>query len=159
MAIGFDIEGAVGRELQKIQAGQVAGGVVEEHVFAAGIAGIDASCVLRRVPAVDGGIELHAGIAAAPGGVGDFVEQIFGFEGLHGAAVTDGASAEVGVAEDGVHEVVGDAHRIVGVLEEDGRICFGVGRRAVVSGGDQRVSFGFFFGLALDEIDDIGMVN
>src|SRR5439155_14485384 len=159
MAIGFDIEGAVGRELQKIQAGQVAGGVVEEHVFAAGVASIDASCVLRRVPAVDRSIELHAGVAAAPGGVGYFVEQFFGFESVHRSAITDGTGAEVGVAEDGVHEVVRNTNGIVGVLEEYGRVGFGVGRGAVVTGWDQVVSFGVFFGFALDEIDDIGMVD
>src|ERR1019366_1461433 len=64
VAVGFNVEGAVGRELQQIQAGQVAGGVVEEHVFAAGIAGVDSGCVLRSVPAIDGGVVLHAGIAA-----------------------------------------------------------------------------------------------
>ena len=80
MTIGFNVERAVGRELQQIHAGQVAGGVVEEHVFAAGIAGVDAGGVLRSVPAVDGGVVLHAGIAAVPGGVGNFVEQLFGFE-------------------------------------------------------------------------------
>ena len=83
MAIGFDVECAVGRELQKIQAGEVAGGIVEEHVFAARIAGVDARCVLRCVPAIDGGVVLHAGIAAVPGGFGNFLEKIFGFVGLH----------------------------------------------------------------------------
>ena len=78
---------------------------------------------------------------------------------MHRSAIADGASAEVGVAQDGVHEVVRDANGIVGVLEEDGGVGFGVRRRAVVSGCDQGVSFGFFFGLALDEIDDIGMVD
>ena len=98
LAIGFHVERAVGCELQQVHAGQVAGGVVEEHVFAARIAGVDAVGVLRRVPAVDGGVVLHAGIAAAPGGVGKFVEQVFGFESLHGAAIADGAGGEVGVA-------------------------------------------------------------
>ena len=37
VAIGFHVERAVGRELQQVQAGQVAGGVVEEHVFGARI--------------------------------------------------------------------------------------------------------------------------
>ena len=34
VAVGFDVEGAVGRELHQVQAGQVAGRVVEEHVLA-----------------------------------------------------------------------------------------------------------------------------
>ena len=159
VAIGFHVEGAVGRELQQVQAGQVAGGVVEEHVFRARVAGVDAGRVLRSVPAIDRGVVLHAGIAAAPGGVGDLVEQIFGFEVLHGASVFDGAGGEAVVAQDRVHEVVGDADGVVGVLEEDGRVGIGIGRRAVVSRSDQRVRLGFFFRLALDEVDDIGVVN
>ena len=79
MTIGFDVEGAVGRELQQVQTGQVARGVVEEHVFAAGIAGVDSGCIFRRVPAIDRGVVLHAGIAAVPSGFGNFVKQIFGF--------------------------------------------------------------------------------
>ena len=71
VAISFDVEGAVGRELHQVQAGQVAGRVVEEHVLAARIRGVDARRVLRGVPAVDRGVVLHAGIAAVPGGVGD----------------------------------------------------------------------------------------
>ena len=78
---------------------------------------------------------------------------------LHGTAVADGASGEIGVAQDGVHEVIGDANGVVGVLEEDGRVGFGVGRRTVVSGGDQGVRLGFFFLLALDEVNDVGMVD
>src|SRR5436309_15751051 len=63
----FDVEGAIGRELQEVQAGQVAGGIVEEHVLRAWVAGIDASRVFRSVPAVDRGVVLHAGIASGPG--------------------------------------------------------------------------------------------
>ena len=72
-------------------------------------------------------------------------QQFFGFEGVHGAAVFDGAGGEIGVADDGVHEVVGHANGVVGVLEEDGGVGVGVGMRAVVSHGDQRVGLGFFF--------------
>ncbi len=35
VAIGFDVKRAVGRELQQVQAGEVAGRIVEEHVLAA----------------------------------------------------------------------------------------------------------------------------
>ena len=159
MAIGFDVEGAVGSELQKIQAGEVAGGIVEEHVLAARIRGIDSRGVLRGVPAIGGGVVLHAGIAAVPGGFGNFLQKIFGFVSLHNAAVLHFFGGEIGVADYGVHEVVGDADGVVGVLEEDGRIGVGIGMRAVVALRDQRVSFGFFFLFALDELDDVGMVD
>src|SRR4029077_11098534 len=94
VAVGFHVEGAVGGELQQVQAGQVAGRVVEEHVFAARIAGVDARGVLRGVPAVDGGVVLHAGIAAVPGGFRDFLQKIFGLVGLHHAAVAHGLGGE-----------------------------------------------------------------
>src|SRR5579864_2313777 len=159
VTVGFDIERAVRSELQQIQAGEVAGGVVEEHVFAARIAGVDPVGVFRSVPAVDRGVVLHAGIAAVPGGFGNFAQQFFGFVGLDHRAVSDGFGGEVHVANDRVHEVVGDANAVVGVLEEDGRIRVGVGMGAVVSHGDQGVGLGFFFLLALDEFDDVGMVD
>ena len=111
------------------------------------------------MPAIYRGVVLHAGIAATPGGVGDFVHQLFGFVGLHGAAVFDGAGGEIGVAEDGVHKVIRYADGVVRVLEEDGAVGFGVGRRTVVSGGDQGVGLGFFLTLALDEVNDVGMVD
>src|SRR5438270_799331 len=159
VAVGFDVESAVGGELQQVQTGEVASRVVEEHVFAARIAGIDPSRVLRSVPAVDCGVVLHARIAAVPGGFGNFVEQLFGFEGFHHRAIGDGFGGEVGITDDGVHEVVGDAHAIVGVLEEDAGVGVGVGMRAVVSHGDERVRLGFFFLFAFDEFNDVGMVD
>jgi len=65
---GFDVEVAVGVEiLHQVQRGQVACGVIQEHVFAARIAGVDARGGLAGVPAIDGGVVLHAGIAAGPG--------------------------------------------------------------------------------------------
>ena len=69
---GFHIEFAVGAEiLHKVQRGQVARGVVQEHVLGARVRGIDARGVPASVPAIDGGVVLHARIAAMPGGVGN----------------------------------------------------------------------------------------
>ena len=90
VAEGFDVKLAVGRELHEVQRSQVAGGVVEEHVLGARIAGVDPGSVLRGVPLVDGGVELHAGIAAAPGGVGNASEQLTRVELFAGLAVLDG---------------------------------------------------------------------
>src|SRR4029077_17054986 len=80
-----------------------------------------------------------------------------GFESFHDGAVADCFGGEIGVADYGVHEVVGDADGVVGVLEKDGRVGVGIGMGAVVSHGDERVGFGFFFLFALDELDDVGM--
>ena len=79
VAVGGDVElAAGGEELHEVEAGEVAGGVVEEHVLAAGIAGVDAGGVLGGVPAVDGGVVLHAGVAALPGGFGELVHEVAG---------------------------------------------------------------------------------
>ena len=82
VTVGGDVEGAVGGELHQIQRREVAGGVVEEHVLAAGIAGVDARGVLAGVPAVHGGVVLHAGIAALPGGFADLLQKVAGLVGL-----------------------------------------------------------------------------
>src|SRR5581483_3284866 len=159
VSISVNIEGAVRRELQQVEAGQVAGRVVEEHVLGAWVAGIDAGRVLRGMPAVHGGVELHAGIAALPGGFGNLLEQVSGFVGVHYAAIADRLRAEIGVADDGIHEVIGNAHGVVGVLEENGGVGVGVGMRAVVAHGDQGMRLGFLFGFAIDEVNDVGMVD
>ena len=87
---------------------------------------------------VDGGVELHAGIAAEPGGLGDLAHDVAGLVGLDGLVVLDGVGGEVAVALVGAHELVADADGVVGVLEEDRRIGFGVGPAAVVAGLDER---------------------
>ena len=88
IAVGGDVElPAGGEELEQVEAGEVAGRVVEEHVLAAWVGGVDAGRVLAGVPAVDGGVVLHSGIAALPGGVGDLVHQVAGAVLLHRLAV------------------------------------------------------------------------
>src|SRR5258708_28643726 len=57
------------------------------------------------------------------------------------------------------HKLVGHADGVVGVLEEDGAVGLGVGAGAVISHLDQRPGLGFFLGLAVDEVNDVGMVD
>ena len=158
VTVGFYIEGSIGRELHQVHAGQVAGGVIEEHVLAARIAGVDSVCVLAGVPAVDCGVVLHTRVTAMPCGFGNHAHQIFGFVVLYGATVFYGVRGEAVVADDVVHEVIGHADGVVGVLKEDGAVGIGIGRRAVVALRYQCVSFGFFFLFAEDEFFDVGMV-
>ncbi len=66
---------------------------------------------------------------------------------------------EVAVVLIGAHELVADADRVVGVLEEDRRIGLGIRPRAVVALPDQREGLGLFLGFALDELDDVRMVG
>ena len=161
VTVGGDIKLAAGRdELEEVEGGEIAGGVVEEHVLGAGVGGVDAGGVFAGVPLVDGGVVLHAGVAAGPGVFGDLAHEIAGGEGGDGSAgFLDSFSGEVGVALDGGHELVIDAHGVVGVLEEDAGVGFGVRAGAVVSGGDQGVGLGLFLGLALDEVDDVGVID
>src|SRR3546814_7743718 len=78
MLVGLDVEaaGAAAAECHEVQRRQVAGGVVEEHVLRAGIGAVDAPGGGAGVPLVNGGVVLHAGIGAGPGGVGDAVPQV-----------------------------------------------------------------------------------
>jgi hypothetical protein len=72
----LDIEHAVGGlELHQVQRREIAGGVIEEEILAAGIRGILPVGAFAGVPLVNGGIELHPGIAADPCAFGDFAQQ------------------------------------------------------------------------------------
>ena len=101
---------------------------------------------LAGVPAVDGGVVLHAGIAALPGGFGHLVQQFARAEFFGGLAVVDVARPPVAIVFDGLHEFVGDAHGVVGVLEEDRGVGFAVDR-GVVALLDQHVRLALFFHL------------
>ena len=58
----------------------------------------------------------------------------------------------------GAHEIVGDAHGVIGVLEEDGAVGFAVDGR-VIALLDQHVRLALFLHLALDEFHDIRVVD
>ena len=72
----LDIERAVlALELHQVQRGEVAGGVVEEDVFRAGIGGVNRLGAFAGVPFLDGAVVLQARVAADPGALGDLVQQ------------------------------------------------------------------------------------
>ena len=110
------------------------------------------------MPAVHGSVVLHAGIAAPPGGIGHFAQQIVGAEFFAGLAVVDVAGPPVAIFFDCAHEIVGDAHGVVGVLEEDGGVSLAVDRR-IVALLDQDVGLALFLGLGLDELHDVRMID
>ena len=71
------VEGVVvAEELEQVDAGQVAGGVVQVEVLRAGVAGGDAARLRVGVPVVDRVVVLDAGVGAVPGGLGDLAEQL-----------------------------------------------------------------------------------
>ena len=129
MLVALDVElaGLDVAEGQQIERGQIAGGVVQEHVFRARIGRADRAGGRAGVPVVHRGVELQAGIGAGPGGVTDFFPQLLRLHGL-GDLAAAGAPEQVpvGVGMHRFHELVGDAHRIVRVLPGDGEIGFRV---------------------------------
>ena len=131
--IGRDVEDLRGRiaELQQVQRGQIAGRVVEEHIFRTRIGGADFAARRAGVPVVDGGVELQAGIGGGPGGVADLVPQLGGAQGLGDRAVGAARQFPVPVLLDRAEKTVGDADGIVGVLAGDGEIGFRIPVRVV----------------------------
>ena len=119
---------------------------------------VDAVRRLDRVPAVDRRVVLHAGIAADPRRVGDLRHEVARPVRLVGLAREDFLRLPLAVLLDGLHELVGHADRVVGVLVEDRRIRLAV-ERAVVAGVDQRPGLLLFVRLGEDELLDVGVVD
>ena len=127
VAVAHQVEAAVLREEgAQVQRGQVAGGVVQEHVLGAGIARVDGAILGAGVPVVDGGVELDAGIGAGPGGAVHLLPQILGAQLLAGLAVAAALQFPVAVHLQGAHERVGHAHGVVGVHAAHGEVAFAV---------------------------------
>ena len=83
-----DVEHAVLElETHQVQRGQIAGGVVDEHVLGAGVGRVNRLGAAAGVPLLDRAIVLEAGVAAHPRALGDFIQQpcgIFLFKFLAG---------------------------------------------------------------------------
>ncbi len=147
------------QELHQVERRQITRRVVQEHVFAARIAGVDAVRVFRRMPLVDRRVVLHARIAALPRGLRNLVHQVAGFIGLHHLMTFNGAGGKFAIALHRRHELVRHADRVVGVLKEDGAVSVRVGRRSVVTHLNQRPGLGFFFSFALNKVHDVRMIH
>ncbi len=125
--VAFDVELAGFSVIEggEVDAGEVAGGVIEEHVLRARVGRVDAAVRRAGVPLVDRGVILEAGVGGVPGGLADVIPETFCLDGLDGFAAGSGGEAPVGVGFDGFEEVVGDSDRVVGVLAGDGDVGFG----------------------------------
>ena len=145
-------------ELLQVQARQVARRVVEEHVLAARIAGVDRPAVRAGVPAVDGRVELHAGVAAEPRPLGNLPNEVPGVvRGTIVPGIGHPAGRPLAIAVDGVHEVVTEPNREVGVLEHDRAVRFAIEVGFVLARSDQCAGLLLFLRLALDELQHVGM--
>ena len=116
--VAVDVEDA-GRavvEGEQVGGGEIAGRVVQEHVFGARIGRADRTAGRAGVPLVHGGVEMQAGIGRGPGGVADPLPQFTGRQRLRHLAADAAGQAPVAVLLDGAQKVVGDGDGVVGVL-------------------------------------------
>src|SRR5450755_4377600 len=86
------------------------------------------------MPLVDGGVILHARIAALPCGFRNLAQQFTRVVALYRMAVFNGTRKERFVALHGVHKVIGHAHGVVGVRKEDEAMALGARPRTVIAG-------------------------
>src|SRR5450759_3093910 len=159
LAEGGGVEGVVRpQELQQIDGGEVAGGVVEAEVLTAGVAGRDAAGLRVGVPVVDGVVVLQAGVGALPGRLGNRAEQCPGVDRLQHGAIEPGAQRKVPAVLHRVHELVADSDGVVGVLVLDAGDVLAA-EVHVEAGVPQDANLLLFPGLEVDELLDVGMVD
>ena len=127
VAVDVERAGLLVAEGEQVQRRQIARRVVEEHVLGARVRAADRARRRAGVPVVDGGVVLQPRIGAGPGGEADLLPQLARLHGL-GDLAGLGAPGQVpfAVGLDGFEELVGDAHRVVGVLPGDGEIGLAV---------------------------------
>ncbi len=143
---------------QFVEPDQALVGVDECIAGEARVTGRDPAVLGDGVPAVDRGVELEAGIGTLPRRFGHLPPQITGADGLEHLAGGDRGEVPVGVVDDGLHELVGDPHRVVGVLVLD-RERVGAVEVHVETGVTQDPRLALLDRLAPDELLDVGMVG
>jgi len=157
-AQGVDVHGAVvTAELHQVQTRQIAGGVVHEHELAARIGGVDGTAFRAGVPAVDGGVILHAGVAADVAALGRTAQQLGGAVLHQRLARGDGVGLPGPILDGGGEELIRHPHRQVSVLEHDRPVRLAV-EIPVVPGVDQGPGLLLLGRLALDEFPDVGVI-
>ena len=144
MDIAFGIESRAVLEGQQVHRRQIAGRVIQEHVFRTGVRSTDRTIRRAGVPGVDRVVELDAGVGTGPGGMTDLIPQLSCLDGFGHLSVGTADQAPVGVIPDRLQEGIGDAHRVVRILARNGDI--GLGIPVGVIGGE------FDAGIALTRI-------
>src|SRR5262249_19461029 len=110
------------------------------------------------MPAVDGSIKLHPGVAALVRGLGNLAQYVARLEAVLLFTGEHGVRPPVAVANHGLHELVRGADAVIGVLEEDRAVSLAI-ERGVIACLDQRVSLLFFLRFAPDELFDIRVIG
>ena len=153
----FDVEFAVvALEFHQVERGEVAGGVVDEDVFGAGVGGVDWLGALAGVPFLDGAVVLHSGVAANPGALGHLGEQRGGVLFLQRGAVGRAARPPFPAFQGGLHESIADAHGEILVLVHDASVGVAI-IGAVIALFDQGPGLLFLFLFGIDKLFDVAM--
>src|SRR6185503_13241985 len=112
----------------------------------------------RRVPVVDRRVELHARVAALPRRLRDLAEERLRVHGLDRRPVRARGERPVLAGDGLLHELVGRADRVVGVLELDALPGLAV-EAHVVAHLAERPGLLLFLGLAPDELAYVGVIR
>ena len=133
MFVSGDVELARGMvaELQQVQRSQVAGRVVQEHIFRARVGGADFARADAGVPIIDGGVELDARISRSPGSMANLVPQLTGFQGFENLAIGAANEVPITVLFNGSEEFIGHTHRVVGVLARNRAVSLTIPIRVI----------------------------
>ncbi len=127
-------------------------------ILTARVTGRYATGVRRRVPTVDGGIELDAGIGTFPGSFSHLSKQVPSPDRLKNGSVGYGPQIPFIVGHYGLHELVGNPNRVVGVLIHD-RMAVHTVETHVEASLLKSTDLSFLAGLAPDELLDVRMAD
>src|SRR5713101_8975662 len=105
-----------GVERDQVGRRQIAGGIVQKHVFRARIGRADLAGRLAGVPVVHGGVEMQAGIGGGPGGLADLFPELARLQRLGDLLVGAVDQIPVAVGLDRAQKIVLQRYRVVGVL-------------------------------------------
>ena len=106
-------------ETHQVERGKITRRVVQEHVLRTGVGGIDAICILARVPTVGRCIVLHAWIPALPSCIGNHLHELSRFPCLNRFTGSYGMGGPWPVILDRLHKAIGHTHRVVRILKID----------------------------------------
>ncbi len=157
--ISFDIKLAVAfEEFHQIERSQITGRIIDKHIFAARIRGIDRRRIGASMPIIDSSMELNAGIAANMGRFTDGFGKATGLKVANDSVISDGSGMPFAVIFNGSHKIIGHPNTVVGVLEEHRIVCLAA-EGAVVAGFDERPGFLFFVCLAINKLQHVGVLD
>src|SRR5262249_31537615 len=100
----------------------------------------------------------HAGVGALPRRLGDLAHQVPGAHGPSDVTCGDRPQLPVAIVEDRLHELVGDPHRVVGVLILD-RVAVLAVEIHVEAGLAEVARLALFARRAPDELLDVGVIG